>query len=72
MALKERVIRLKIRAKMMPPTMVAKISPREYRKVTFNEFQRYLAPEPTKSHFQFFSPTKFHSGLSRFQSVKLI
>ena len=72
MALKPRVMRLKISASTMPPTSVAKISPREYRAVIFREFHRYFEPLPVNSHIQFFRPTQSHVGLSRFQSVKLI
>ena len=72
MALKPRVMRLKINARIMPPTSVAKISPAEYRNVTFREFHRYFAPLPVNSQIQFFGPTQSHVGLSRFQSVKLI
>ena len=71
-SVKPLVARLNSSAKIMPPTMVTRISPMEYRKVTFREFHRYLAPDPANSHFQFLSPTYSHVGLRRFQSVKLI
>ena len=65
-------MRLNSSASSIPPTMVTRISPIEYRKVTLREFHRYFAPLPANSQFQFLSPTYFHVSFSRFQSVKLI